>query len=245
LHPNRRLESGPGTVHLMVGSRDEILANVEAIGRQIERSCERVARDPGQVTLVAAAKTVPTEVIRWVVDAGVTAVGENYVNELRLAHDEVPGATWHYIGAMQTNSAHHVAALADVVESLSGDRSTERLARRSEAAGRTLDALIEVDFTGERSGVEADEVVAFADRVAPLAGLRLRGLMTVPPLSVGSQDARRWFIRLRELRDRVREKHPGVVDLSMGMSLDYEAAVEEGATMVRIGTALFGSRTPR
>jgi pyridoxal phosphate enzyme (YggS family) len=229
----------------MAGSQDQILANVDAIRRRIERSCQRVARDPAGVTLVAAAKTVPPEVIQWVVDAGVTSVGENYVNELRLAHDHVQGATWHYIGALQTNTARHVAALADVVESLAGDRPAERLARRAETAGRTLDALIEVDFTGERSGIEIGAVAGFADRIGSWGGIRLRGLMTVPPLGSTSEEARPWFIKLRELRDRVREKHPGLVDLSMGMSLDYEAAVEEGATMVRIGTALFGSRTPR
>ena len=177
-------------------------------------------------------------------EAGVTAIGENYVNELREIHDEVPGVRWHYIGALQTNTAHHVAALADVVETLSGERATARLARRAAEDGRRLDALIEVDLTGDRSGVGPDEVGAFADRVASLEGLRLRGLMTLPPLTETAEEARPWFRQLRELRDRVREKHPDVVDLSMGMSLDYQAAVEEGATMVRIGTALFGPRTP-
>jgi pyridoxal phosphate enzyme (YggS family) len=196
------------------------------------------------VLLVAAAKRVTAEAVRWVAEAGVTAIGENYVNELREIHDEVPDVRWHYIGALQTNTAHHVAALADVVETISGERATARLARRAADDGRRLDALIEVDLTGDRSGVGPDEVGAFADRVASFEGLRLRGLMTLPPLTETAEEARPWFRQLRELRDRVREKHPDVVDLSMGMSLDYQAAVEEGATMVRIGTALFGPRTP-
>jgi pyridoxal phosphate enzyme (YggS family) len=194
------------------------------------------------VRLVAAAKTQPVDPIRWVVEAGVTSIGENYVRELRDMHDAVPGARWHYIGALQTNTAHHVAALADVVETLSGVRATERLARRAADAGRTLDCLIEVDFTGSRAGVAPEDVAAFADLVAGLDALRLRGLMTIPPAGDTGEDARPWFRRLRELRDRVAENHPGVVDLSMGMSLDYEVAIEEGATMVRIGTALFGPR---
>ena len=111
----------------------------------------------------------------WVVDAGVTAIGENYVRELRAVHDAVPGARWHYIGALQTNTAHHVAALADVVETVSGERATRRLARRAAALGRTLDALIEVDFTGERRGLRPTEVVALADLVAGLEGLRPAG----------------------------------------------------------------------
>jgi uncharacterized pyridoxal phosphate-containing UPF0001 family protein len=137
-----------------------------------------------------------------------------------------------------------VATLADVVETLSGERATARLARRAADDGRRLEALIEVDLTGDRAGVGPDEIGAFADRVARFEGLRLRGLMTLPPLTETAEGARPWFRQLRALRDRVREKHPDVVDLSMGMSLDYQAAVEEGATMVRIGTALFGPRTP-
>ena len=110
------------------------------------------------------------------------------------------------------------------------------------ALGRTLDALIEVDFTGSRAGVSPDETAPFADLVAGVEGLRLRGLMSIAPIGESAEDARPWFRRLRELRDAIRENHPDVVDLSMGMSLDYEAAIEEGATMVRIGTALFGPR---
>ncbi|HET6714030.1 MAG TPA: YggS family pyridoxal phosphate-dependent enzyme [Actinomycetota bacterium] len=226
----------------MTAGRDEVVQNLQAIRAVVERACDRASRDPGSVLLVAAAKTQPAEPIGWVVDAGVTAIGENYVRELRAVHDVVPGARWHYIGALQASSAHHVAALADVVETLSGERATRRLARRAAALGRTLDALIEVDFTGSRAGVSPDETAPFADLVAGVEGLRLRGLMTIAPIGESAEDARYWFRRLRELRDAIRENHPDVVDLSMGMSLDYEAAIEEGATMVRIGTALFGPR---
>ncbi|HEY5904441.1 MAG TPA: alanine racemase, partial [Actinomycetota bacterium] len=128
------------------------------------------------------------------------------------------------------------------VETVSGERGTMRLGRRAAGLGRTLDVLIEVDFTDSRVGVSPDDAAPFADLVAGLEGLRLRGLMTIAPIGESAEDARPWFRRLRELRDAIRENHPDVVDLSMGMSLDYEAAVEEGATMVRIGTALFGPR---
>jgi pyridoxal phosphate enzyme (YggS family) len=228
----------------MPHDRALIGSNLAAITAGIEQACERSGRDPSDVLLVAAAKTMPAVAVRWAAEAGVSAVGENYVKELRQVHDQVPNVRWHYIGALQTNSVHHVAALADVVETVSGERATARLARRAAEAGRTLDALIEVDFTGERAGVAPADLGPFADTVASLEGLRLRGLMTLPPLTETAEGARPWFRTLRELRDRVREKHPDVVDLSMGMSLDYQAAVEEGATMVRIGTALFGSRTP-
>ena len=228
----------------MAQSRDEILRSLATIRDNIERSCERSGRDPAGVQLVAAAKQQPVESIRWVVEAGLSAIGENYVREMREMHDAVPGARWHYIGALQTSSAHHVAALADVVETVSGLRATERLARRAAEAGRAIDVLIEVDFTGERTGVTEQAAPAFADHVSSLEGVRLRGLMTIAPLGRSAEDARPWFRRLRDLRDSISVNHPDVVDLSMGMSLDYEAAVEEGATMVRIGTALFGSRAP-
>jgi len=119
----------------------------------------------------------------------------------------------------------------------------EDLNQSLEQAGRVVDVLIEVDLTGERSGVTPEGLPAFADLVARLDGLRLRGLMTLPPIPERPEDARPWFARLRELRERLARTHPQVVDLSMGMSLDYAVAVEEGATMVRIGTALFGPRT--
>jgi PLP dependent protein len=225
-------------------SPDLISANVAAVRARIEAACGRVGRDPADVLLVAAAKTQPVAAVRAVVEAGVISVGENYVAELRAIHHQVPEARWHYIGALQTNTAHHVAALADVVETISGERATRRLGRRALEAGRTIDALIEVDLTDERTGVSASDTASFADEVASIEGLRLRGLMTIAPIGRDAEDARPWFRRLRALRDRVRERHPDMVELSMGMSLDYEAAVEEGATMVRIGTALFGERTP-
>jgi PLP dependent protein len=227
----------------MHGSRDRILQNLASIRRGIAEGAEAARRDPAEVTLVAAAKTVPLDPVRWIVDAGVTAIGENYVQELRALHDQVQGARWHFIGTLQTNSAHHVAALADVVETVTGDRATERLARRAAAAGRTLEALLEVDYTGERSGIPPDMVEAVAHRISRLEGIQLRGLMTLPPSTPTAEEARPFFNRLRTLRDRIRERVPEVVDLSMGMSLDYRVAVEEGATMVRIGTALFGART--
>ena len=228
----------------MTAYRDEILRNLRTVRAEIDAACDRAGRHPSEVLLVAAAKSVPAEVVAWIVEAGVTAVGENYVSELRAKRDRVPDATWHFIGALQTHTAHHVAALADVVETLAGGHATERLARRAAEGHRTLDGMLEVDFTGERSGVSPADLIAVADRVAGLEGLRLTGLMTVPPLAASADDARRWFDRLRELRDRVRERHAQVLELSMGMSLDYPVAVEEGATMVRVGTALFGPRTP-
>jgi PLP dependent protein len=228
----------------MSSSRAEVHANVEAIRQGIASACARAGRDTSDVLLVGAAKRQPFDAISWAVEAGVSAIGENYVGELRGVRDLVSGVRWHYIGALQTNTVHHVARLADVVETASGQRATRRLARRASGEGRTLDTLVEVDFTGARAGVSPEDVPAFADDVAAMEGLRLRGLMTIPPPTETTEGARPWFQRLRELLERVRLDHPDVLDLSMGMSLDYQVAIEEGATMVRIGTALFGPRAP-
>jgi pyridoxal phosphate enzyme (YggS family) len=224
---------------------EDLARRLETIRSRIAEAANAVGRDPAEVTLVAAAKRQPVGEIRDAIALGVTAVGHNYVQELRSARASLgaSSARWHFIGTLQSSTAHQVADLADVVETLAGERAIRRLAGRAARAGRTVDAFLEVDFTGRRSGYAPDEVVAAADVVAAIDGLRLRGLMTIPPPTPTAEEARPWFRRLRELRDRVAERHEEVLDLSMGMSLDYQVAVHEGATMVRIGTALFGPRT--
>jgi pyridoxal phosphate enzyme (YggS family) len=230
----------------VVAGNDELLERLKGIRRSMAEAAEGVGRRPDDVLLVAAAKTVPAENVARAIDAGVDAVGENYVQELRLKRSALGDhpCRWHYIGTLQTSTAHHVADLSDLVETVAGERAARRLGGRAERAGRLLEVLIEVDFTQQRAGVRPEDLAGFVDLVAGIGGLRARGLMTIPPLTATAEDARPFFARLRELRDRIREKHPDVLDLSMGMSLDYRVAIEEGATMVRIGTALFGERTP-
>jgi PLP dependent protein len=225
---------------------DQIAANVQRVRERLDEAAHAAGRDPGEVLLVAVTKTVDVDAIRAAVAAGVTDLGENYVAELREKRPALTDAAvrWHYIWALRSGSAHHVADLADVVQTLAGERSARRLAGRAARAGRQLDALLEIDFTGERAGVGPDDAEAVAERFRGLEGIRLRGLMTIAPLGDTPEEARPWFRRLRELRDHLRERDPDVLDLSMGMSLDYAVAVQEGATMVRIGTAVFGDRTP-
>jgi pyridoxal phosphate enzyme (YggS family) len=225
-------------------SRDEVLANLARIRGEIAAACERSDRDPAGVRLVAATKTVPVAVVRLAHEAGVEEFGENYVQELATKRSAVPDATWHFIGNLQSHTAHRVAELADIVETLTPGKATLRLAHRAAERGRRIPALIEVDFTGERSGVPPEACEAFADQVADMEGIALVGLMTLPPMPVSPEDARPYFRRLRDLLARVANRHPEAVELSMGMSIDYPVAVEEGATMVRIGTALFGERPP-
>jgi hypothetical protein len=223
-------------------TREAVVSNLRLIEEAIAAAARRSGRLPQDVLVVAAAKTVSPALVRWAVEGGVRAVGENYVRELRSKQKEVPGVSWHYIGTLQSSTAHYVADLSDVVETVSGERAARRLAGRASRGSRVVDALIEVDLAGRGTGVRPEDLDAFTDLIASLRGLRLRGLMTLPPFLGDPQAARPYFEQLRELRERLRSNHPEVLDLSMGMSLDYEVAVEEGATMVRIGTALFGPR---
>jgi PLP dependent protein len=225
--------------------RDVVHRNIAEVRARIAAAARRSERDPQDVSLVAVTKNIATEPIRWALEAGITSLGENYVQELRRKRDEIDGATWHFIGTLQTGTATLVADHADVVQTVAGERAARRLAGRAARSGRTLEALIEVDLTDGRTGVPPSELPAFADLVVSLEGLHLVGLMTMPPIAKRPEDARASFARLRLLRDGLREQHPNVLALSMGMSLDYEVAVEEGATMVRIGTALFGPRATR
>jgi pyridoxal phosphate enzyme (YggS family) len=226
----------------VLDDRELIQRNVDEVRHRIADAATRSGRDPGDVTLVAATKTVAVGRIRLAVDAGVTVLGENYVKELGPKRAEIAGVSWHFIGTLQSGTANRIADLADVVETVAGERAARRLAGRAARAGRKLDALIEVDLTEGRTGVRPHDLPAFADLVGSLEGLRLIGLMTVPAIPHEPEESRPAFARLRELREQLQERHPDVLETSMGMSLDYEVAVEEGATMVRIGTAIFGSR---
>ncbi len=229
---------------MVLDSREAVLANLARVREGIVRACRRSGRDPTGVRLVAVTKAVPVEALRWASEGGIEDFGENYVRELETKRKAMEGSRWHFIGTLQSHTAHRVADLADVVQTLTPGKATARLSRRAAQRDRRIPALIEVDFTGERTGVAPQECVGFADEVSTMDGLELQGLMTLPPMPQVPEDTRPWFIRLRELLAEVRAAHPRAVELSMGMSMDYEVAVEEGATMVRVGTALFGERPP-
>jgi PLP dependent protein len=212
---------------------------VEEVRGRIAEAAGRSARRAEEVRLIGVTKGVPTEVVSLAALAGLQELGENYVRDLETKRTAVPGATWHYVGRLQRNKAHRVLEAADVVQTLEPGPASERLGRLAaerRPADRPLDCLIEVDFTDRRVGVAPDGAVELAERVTAGPGIRVRGLMTVAPVD---EDPRRAFSELRELRDRVREHVEDAVELSMGMSADLEAAVEEGATMVRVGTAIF------
>jgi PLP dependent protein len=225
-----------------------IAERVRAVRERIARAAERASRPPADVTLVAVCKTHPAEAVREAFAAGVRDFGENRVQEAEpkiAATSDLVGARWHLVGHLQSNKARRAAALFELVQSIDSVELGERLARAGEEAGRTLRGLVEVDLAGEASkfGVPASELLAALRALGGKSGLRLEGLMLLPPLSDDVEAVRPFFRRLRELRDRaLGEGLLKAGELSMGMSHDFEVAVEEGATLVRVGTAIFGER---
>jgi pyridoxal phosphate enzyme (YggS family) len=221
----------------------DIAGNIERVRERLARAAERSGRRPADVLLIAVSKTVDVERMRAAVAAGVAALGENRVQEARSKVAELGRpVAWHLIGHLQTNKARDAVELFDVIHSLDRVELARELERRAAARGQVVEALLQVNVAAEASkgGVGADLVGETLDIVGKLPHVRVRGLMTIPPEVERADDARPWFRRLRELGER-----HGLRELSMGMSHDFEVAVEEGATMVRVGTAIFGPRPPR
>jgi hypothetical protein len=224
-----------------------IRSRLDEVRGRIARAAERAGRDPGSVVLVGVVKTVPPEVIREALALGLADLGENRVQEAE-AHIAAVGrgaARWHMVGHLQRNKAGRAMELFDRVHGLDSAELAEALSHRAAAAGRRLPVLVEVNVSGEASkfGAAPEALRELLERVAGLPGLALEGLMTVGPPVARAEEARPGFARLRALRDRAeRTLGLGLRELSMGMSGDFEVAVEEGATLVRVGTALFGPR---
>jgi PLP dependent protein len=221
----------------------DIRANLERVRERLTRAAERAGRRASDVLLIGVSKTVEVARIRQAIEAGVPALGENRVQEARdkvteLGHP-VP---WHLIGHLQTNKVRDALELFDVVHSLDRLDLAKELDKRARARGRTVDVLVEVNVAGEASkgGVGPDGLGELLDAVAAMSAVKVRGLMAIPPEAKEPDDSRVWFRALRKLGERY-----SFTQLSMGMSGDFEVAIEEGATMVRVGTAIFGPRPPR
>jgi hypothetical protein len=228
----------------------DVAANVAAVRARLADAARRAGRDPDQVCLVAVSKTVDLGRVRAAVAAGVRALGENRVQEARekraILGRPVP---WHLIGHLQTNKVRDALATFDLIESLDRLELAEALARRAESEDRTVDVLVQVNVGDEaqKGGFGPAELPAALERLIRLPRLRLRGLMTIPPLPRDPEDSRPHYRELRKLFEAARDWGVGPEwrELSMGMSGDFEVAIEEGATIVRVGTAVFGPREGR
>lgn len=226
--------------------KERIAANLEQVRERIARAAQRAGRRPEEVCLVAVTKNVDVPRILAALAAGVTDLGENRVQEAKLKRPALQAAVrWHLVGTLQTNKVKAALQLFDLIHSLDRWPLAEELARRAKAAGRGVEVLVEVNTSGEaaKAGIAPEEVLPFLERVRGLTGLRVRGLMTIAPAVERPEEARPFFRTLALLRAAaVREGWTELTELSMGMSGDFEVAVEEGATMVRLGTAIFGPR---
>ena len=220
-------------------SPDAIRNNAAAVEERIAAACARAGRRRDEVTLVAVTKTFPAEAVESAIAAGLRHIGENRVQEARDKRPLVRGsATWHLIGHLQSNKAKDAVKLFDIIQTIDSVDLAQKVAKAAEAAGKVQDVLVEINVGDEpqKAGVTPEDAGSVVKEIAGIRSLRLRGLMSIPPIGP-VEETRRHFRSLRALRDRL-----GLEQLSMGMSEDYEAAIEEGSTMVRVGRAIFGPR---
>ncbi|WP_298081380.1 YggS family pyridoxal phosphate-dependent enzyme [uncultured Cardiobacterium sp.] len=225
----------------------EITANLASIQARIHAACAACGRDPAEVRLLPVSKTVPAERLHFAYDVGIRLLGENKVQE---AYDKwqalsaLPGLQWAVIGHLQSNKVKYVARFAAEFQALDSLDIAEALDRRLQQEGRSLDVFIQINTSDEpqKYGMAPDAAEAFVRALPAYSALRPRGLMTLALFSDDHEAVRRCFIRLRELRDRLQQQNPAVAELSMGMSGDFELAIAEGATTVRVGQAIFGAR---
>jgi len=221
----------------------DIGVNLERVRARVAKAAERSGRRASDVLLIGVSKTVEVARIRQAIEAGVPALGENRVQEAKEKVAELGRPVpWHLIGHLQTNKVRDALELFDVIHSLDRLDLARELDKRARARARTVDVLVEVNLAGETSkgGVSPEGLGELLDAVAKMPALTVKGLMAIPPEARQPDDSREWFRALRKLGER-----HGFSELSMGMSGDFEVAIEEGATMVRVGTAIFGPRAPR
>jgi len=223
----------------------EVKKNLLRVMERIEKAAQRVGRDPAEIKLVAVSKTVEVARIKEAIEAGVSIFGENYVQEAQKKIEEIGRpAVWHFIGHLQSNKAKYAVRLFDMIHSLDSLPLAEELNRRAEQAGRMMKVLIEVNISGETTKFGTDEALVFgiARGILSFRSLSLEGLMTMPPYFDSPEMSRPYYIKLRDLKEKMAKEGISLKELSMGMSNDFEIAIEEGATYVRVGTAIFGAR---
>ena len=224
----------------------DLAANLEKVQQRIAAACARAGRDVNSVTMLAVTKTQPPEVVAEAARLGLTSFGESKVQEAKAKIPLCPGRLrWHMVGHLQTNKCRDAVHLFEMIQSVDSLPLAEEINKRAEQAGKTLPILLEVNLAGESSkfGYRKEQLLADLSRINALRRLEIHGLMTVPPWAPEAEKARPLFRQLRELKTQCEELLGAQLPhLSMGMTGDFEVAIEEGATIIRIGTALFGTR---
>lgn len=228
---------------------NEIKTNLVAVKQRIADTCKRIGRDPSSVRLLPVTKTVPAERLRIAFAAGCDEMGENKIQEAREKSEALRDLNikWSIIGHLQTNKAKYLARFANEFQALDSLKVAEELDKRLQSEGRAIDVYVQVNSSGEASkfGLAPEDVRAFVSQLPNYSSLRIKGLMTLAIFSTDHDRVRQCFIKMREIQNMLRQEAPiglSFDELSMGMSGDYELAIEEGATVVRVGQAIFGKR---
>lgn len=225
--------------------------NIEKVVRRVQTACEKTGRDPDSVTIIPVTKTVDVKRIKKVIDCGYHEVAENKVqeaeNKAEILKDNSPPPSWHFVGLLQSNKVNKVVNFASMIQSVDRMKIVKKLNKRLKKLGKDMPVLIQINVSGEDSkyGLHPDDALSFIEQAASFEHIKIKGLMTIGLFSDDWPKVRKGFRLLRELRDNIKTKDiPGVEmeTLSMGMTNDFEIAIEEGATVVRIGRAIFGER---
>lgn len=222
--------------------------NIIKVQANIEKALNRVGRNNDEVKLIAVTKTVDTEIIKKSIDLGLNNIGENRVQELQCKYEEIgPDVSWHMIGHLQTNKVKYILDKVSLIHSLNRMSLAKELNKRGKNADKIIEVLVQVNVAEEKSkyGFKTKEVIPFIESILPMENVKVKGLMTIAPYVENPEEVRYVFKELRKLKEDVEDRNYKEVEmkyLSMGMTNDYEVAIEEGSNMVRIGTALFGKR---
>jgi hypothetical protein len=222
---------------------------LQDVKRRIEKAAQTSGRPPDSIRLVAVSKTIPAKRVKEAMEAGVTLFGENYVQEAGAKFNELYEyhASWHFIGHLQSNKAKYAVRLFDLIHSVDSLKLSRELNKQAKKINKIQDVLIQVNMSGEtsKSGIDPKDAASLIKEISSLENLTIKGLMTMPPFFNDPDTVRPYFSALRDLRDQLTKESPPNVtlaELSMGMTGDFEVAIAEGATLVRIGTAIFGKR---
>lgn len=223
-----------------------IAENLAVLRQKIEETCRKSGRNPAEIKLIAVSKYFGVDAINEAKNCGLTDFGENRAQELTLKYEKLGnGVTWHFIGTLQTNKVRYVVNSAELIHSVDSPELVEEINKRAEKIGKIQKILLEVKTSGEetKSGLETEtEILSLVKRCSELLNIELKGFMTMAPLTDDTNIIRKSFRDLRNLKDRINNKGFNLTELSMGMTSDFEIAIEEGATMIRIGSAIFGDR---
>lgn len=222
--------------------------NLQQVEERIAQACARAGRERSEVTLIAVSKTKPVEMLQEVYDAGIRTFGENKVQEICEKYDRLPqDIAWHMIGHLQRNKVRQVIDKAALIHSVDSYRLAQEISVQAQKKNLQMPILIEVNIAEEESkfGISADDTIRLVEEIAALPNLQIRGLMTIAPYVTDAEENRLYFRQIKQLSVDIKNKNIDNVSmdiLSMGMTGDYEVAIEEGATMVRVGTGIFGAR---